>query len=351
MKKKILFTLLALFVCASLLFVSCDKETAPEETTAPETEETKDQEIDIEAGKATVVKYIKDDTSATADMNAESLLKDLKMTAEFDMNAMGETAEFNMAMKDGLLYLDMDDAAYYVLMQGEEVLTFAKMPNGQWTLVEDEAEEAPEEDADDEALMMMLQNISYDKLSVEHIDYVNGKFVLKNDFLVDACMDALIEQLTGGEVFESPEMDAAIAEARANFEKMIEGMNPELSFRVSEDEVTQINASIELDSAAMQELGMVETGVNASWKIKASVDLANGGKSIKAASFEMKCYESGGIDIEMELGIQVRSETRVTVSGKIISLGVTVSMDGTILLDDASGFPSKIPTVVQEYMK
>ncbi|MBO5938675.1 MAG: hypothetical protein J6Q82_04160 [Clostridia bacterium] len=358
MKKKLFFALLALLVCVSLLFVSCDKETVSEDTTAPATEENNDkkQEFDVEAGKAAVVKYIKADESVTADMDVESIMKNLKMTAEIDMSLMDETMELDMSMKDGLLYMNAVGEESYVLMQGDEALSFVKMPNGQWVLEEDEEEEDPAED-DETEWIMMLQGASFEDLTVEDIDYVDGKFVIKNDFLIEIFVDAIVDGVTDGEQIDSTEMDAAIAEAKGEFEKFIDAMNYEIFFRVSENEVTQAGFTMEMDSAAMQEFEFVEPGTSGRAKIEFSCKLADGGKTLKEASMKMELYEEGVTDMSMDFNFKMRSKTRLVLTGELTvwvqELGdsVTMDMEGTMMMNDDSGFPSTIPAIVQSYMK
>ncbi len=361
MKKKLFLSLLALLLCMSLLFVSCDKETAPAETTSPVTEENQGEkkEVDIAAGKAAVVKLLKEDSAAEEMLDAEAILKNLQMTVELDLTLMDETTEIDGAMKDGLLYLNaMGEETYLLLQENGESLSFVKGPNGQWMLEEDSSEEAvpPEEDDGTEEMMAMLQGASFENITAEDIDYVDGKFVLKNDFLVDMLVESLIESITGGEQFDSPEMDEAIAEAKTEFENLIDTMKIKISFRVEGEEVTQMIASFEMDASAMQQMGSLDYGTDGHVKMEIAVKMADGGKTFKEMSLKMDLYEEGVTGVSMNFDIKMRSKTRVTISGEITLpeelIGEKITMDatGTVLLDDASGFPKQIPAVIQGYM-
>ncbi|MBO5938676.1 MAG: hypothetical protein J6Q82_04165 [Clostridia bacterium] len=346
MKKKLLLAVLALFVCMSLLFVSCAKDDTESSDRLSAEEEAKLK--NIEAGKAAIVKFLKKDRATEDMMNAESIVKNLEMTSFLELTILGRTSEFSISMRDSLLYMSGPDLQMYVLMQGSEATSFVQK-NGKFVLYADSSEaELPEKEDITEELTMFT-GMSFEKLTVEDVEYVDEKFVLSDDFVIEMLVDSMAdgEQLNG----------MMSEEARAEIESVFEMMTYEISCKVNDGEVTQFNFLIDLNASAMQEMELLEKDVDGHAKIDLCMKLSEGGKTIQNVVIKMDLYEQDAFDIDMDLEARMHTTTRMSLSGELrldtpeLDEGLCIELDGSILWGDDYGFPETIPEIVQEYMK
>lgn len=371
MKKKFLCILLAMLLCLSVVLVSCDDNEpdtpAQEEAENEQQGEKEEKKIDVSQCKATVVKYLKENGRLLSEemLDPETFVSEIEQTkygAELAVKSEDETVEVKWAMKDGLMYMMADGEETYILLQNMEVKTFAKDENGEWILVPEEPEDPSEEDTSEDtaAILMMLMGVNFDRVTKDDIYYENEKFLVSNGFLAEMLVRSTIDSVLGDAELtdeQKAEMEAEIAEGKAEFKKMFDVMGFELAFRADETEVKQMILSIDMDEEAMREMGSLAENSEGHMKLEISVTFSDSAKSVQTMSLKMDCYEEDRLDVFMDLEMKVESETKVTLKGEVSSedhsLGEKVegTLSGKIVMNDAFCFPTQIPAIVQSYMK
>lgn len=376
MKKKLLCILLAMILCMSVVLASCDKEekTDPlteESTEAPTKSDDKTPEapkVDIAKGKETVVNYLKEDGQGlTEDLPyLDALVTEIEQMAfsySFTVTSAEEEMEISLAMKDGLLYMSAGGEEKFLLLQNLDVKSFSKNDRGVWALdIEEPEEEVPEENPEDdssmdsELLLMMLAGVDFAEITASDISYKNGQFIVKNEFFAEMMVASMMEGLIGDAELtpeKQAELDEVIAEAKAEFQNMLDLMKFQVAFRLDGTTLTQLGISIDIDAEAMREMETLDENTDGYMKMELWINLSDR----ESIVVKMDCYEENEIDMFLEFEIEKESETKYTISGNasVEDFSTEEKIEGTVLgeclMNDASAFPTKIPTIVQSYMK
>ena len=356
MMKRVLCLLLVTLMCASVFFVSCDKsDDDAQETNVIKSSRTVFDEmasVNLMRAKRLIAEYLKneglwilqtsfDDNAFVGEMG--SLLEGHKVGIAVDvfLDQQIEPMKLNVDFKDGLIYgtSNGNSEETYVLLRGTEMFEFDRDPNGEWYLASSETIGIPT-DASDTAgmseILTMLQSFSFVDITPYDIAYKPEKeiFVLSNTFLAEKMTVVVLanEGLTVLDV--DKEM---LAEMVSEFQNMLDSMNLVVGFEMHGTEFSAAIFSIDVDSDAMQELEMVEPGVDAHAKLSITYRLTDDGSTIQGMSVNVDMYQEDELDMDLRFDADLIYGVD-QLRGMKLSLDMTMngmSIDHEFAEDDA----------------
>jgi len=327
MKKSVLCLLLAMLMCLSVFFVSCDKDDKAQQDIAnAPSEETSDTpetpKVDVAKGKAVLVEYLKANDLSSIDMSFEfdkdeyaAMLEEVLSSLECGGEASailqrGEetgTVDLDLALKNGLVYAGAEMAAgedsmqteVYMLFRGLEMLGFEKDETGEWFLAANETIELPTDSVNPEqlsAIAELLKLVDFEEVTKDDIAYENELFVVKNHFWAEIFTEIMLasEGITDADIDEE-----AMAEAVAEIQKMLDALNLEIGFEISSNEVSKMVLAIDADAETMAEFDIIPSGINAHVKATITFRLMDQGKTLKGMSANIDFYEEDEMDLNL----------------------------------------------------
>jgi len=353
MKKSVLCLLLAMLMCLSVFFVSCDKDdkvqqdiaNAPSEDNSTPNEET--PKVDVAKGKAVLVEYLKANDLSSIDMSLdfdenemtealETVLSNLEcggdLTVDMTANGQSATMDITTAFKKGLMYagadadvegLGSDFQEVYVLIRGLEILNFEKDENGDWYLAGTENIGMPSDSVGTEdlsAVLALLEMVEFQDVTQDDIVYENGLFAVKNEFWAEIFTKIMLasEGITDADIDEE-----TMAEAVAEIQGMMDTLKLTIGFEITSNEVSKMVLSIDADAEAMQEADMVAPGTDAHVKLSVTFRLMDQGKTLKGMSANIDMYEENNVDMNLLLNADL-----IYKAGQVV--GIDMSVNGTI---------------------
>jgi hypothetical protein len=123
-----------------------------------------------------------------------------------------------------------------------------------------------------------MKAFDFKTITVADVSLIDGKYVISNDFLAKAFVDAILE--VAGEEVDASTADEAIAE----YKEMMTKTKYCCGFKVVAAGVTEMIISVDVDAQAMAELDFAPEGEGSYAKISLTTKLGNQGKIAKGMS-------------------------------------------------------------------
>ncbi|MBQ2999303.1 MAG: hypothetical protein IJD64_02465 [Clostridia bacterium] len=340
MKKRVLCLLLATLMCVSVFFISCEEnDDGDQEKSVIKSSQTVFDEmasVNLMQGKRLAAEYLKTEGlsilftsfeggTSTEEMGA--ILGELELGGDFTvtMPSDQQTEPLNLSidLKDGLIYGASNwGGEMYALLRGTEVLEFDKDDNGEWYLAGSEIIGAPSDSDMGKMteLLAMLEGFSFGDITPYDIVYTaeKGIFVLNNVFLAEK----LTVKMLASEGLTVKDVDGeTLAKMIAEYKNMLDSMNFVIGFGMLGSELSAVIFSIDVDADTMQELEIVEPGVDAHAKMSLVYRVTNYSSTIKGMSLNIDMYQEDELDIDLRFDVDL-----IYIVGQLTGMNLSIDM-------------------------